>query len=92
MARGNRFLGSRITCKAEHHIEDARAPWTPRTGGRARTRLRQSSAGATADPFGVLGPHAVPEGLVVRAFLPGAAAVSVLAHDASQTLALRPPR
>ena len=44
--------------------------------------------GRHGDPFGVLGPHAVPEGLVVRAFLPGATAVSVLAHDASQTLAL----
>ncbi len=39
-------------------------------------------AGAVhADPFAVLGPHDTPDGRVVRAFAPGAAAVEVLRRD-----------
>jgi len=33
------------------------------------------------DPFSVLGPHPAPGGLVLRAFLPGARAVDVLARQ-----------
>jgi 1,4-alpha-glucan branching enzyme len=35
-------------------------------------------AGEHGDPFAVLGPHAGPDGVIVRAFLPGAAEVAVL--------------
>ncbi|MBB3174200.1 1,4-alpha-glucan branching enzyme [Endobacter medicaginis] len=38
------------------------------------------------DPFSLLGPHPVEGGLVVRAFLPGAASVEVIARATSLTL------
>ncbi len=48
-------------------------------------------AGEHGDPFAVLGPHAGPGGVIVRAFLPGAAEVAILPAD-SGTLshALKP--
>jgi 1,4-alpha-glucan branching enzyme len=42
--------------------------------------------GTLGDPFGVLGPHDTPMGLVVRTFLPGAAAVEVLARRGGTSL------
>ncbi|MFN2138460.1 MAG: 1,4-alpha-glucan branching protein GlgB [Candidatus Promineifilaceae bacterium] len=39
--------------------------------------------GYHGDPFGILGPHAVPEGVAIRAFLPLAHEASVLLHDGS---------
>ena len=38
-------------------------------------------AARSADPFALLGPHGSGSGRIVRAFLPGAAAVSAVAHD-----------
>ncbi|MGH7067605.1 MAG: GlgB N-terminal domain-containing protein, partial [Acetobacteraceae bacterium] len=40
------------------------------------------------DPFAVLGPHATPEGLAVRVFVPGAADVTVLGPDGRPVLTL----
>ncbi len=37
--------------------------------------------GVVGDPFSVLGPHRIAEGDVVRAFLPGALSVQVVARD-----------
>jgi 1,4-alpha-glucan branching enzyme len=41
------------------------------------TALEALSAGRHGDPFSFLGPHETPRGMVVRTFLPGAAAVEV---------------
>jgi len=43
--------------------------------------------GALADPFGVLGPHDTATGRVLRAFLPGATGVDVLARDGGKVIA-----
>jgi 1,4-alpha-glucan branching enzyme len=43
------------------------------------------------DPFSVLGPHAAAGGQVVRAFLPGARAVDVLAREGGAHLARLEP-
>ncbi|MBU3058806.1 1,4-alpha-glucan branching protein GlgB [Pseudomonas indica] len=40
-----------------------------------------------ADPFSVLGPHSVRDGLVVRTYQPGALGVTVIARDNGETLA-----
>ncbi len=42
-----------------------------------------------ADPFGLLGPHVVPEGLVIRAFVPGASSVQALIDGKGVSLQLR---
>ena len=39
------------------------------------------------DPFAVLGPHKVEDGIAVRAFVPGADSVDVLARESDQVLA-----
>jgi 1,4-alpha-glucan branching enzyme len=44
-------------------------------------------AGMDGDPFAVLGPHDSPHGRVVRAFLPGADRVTVVARDDDSVLA-----
>jgi 1,4-alpha-glucan branching enzyme len=44
------------------------------------------ASGRCADPFAVLGPHGSPAGPIVRAFLPGARAVSVLARADQRSL------
>jgi 1,4-alpha-glucan branching enzyme len=44
----------------------------------AADRLTAIEEGREGDPFGVLGPHALGSGTVVRAFLPGARAVDVV--------------
>lgn len=50
-------------------------------------RLAEALAnGALADPFAVLGPHDSIAGRVVRAFLPGALDVEVLARNSRQSL------
>ncbi len=41
------------------------------------------------DPFAVLGPHAAPGGVVVRAFVPDAEALSVLPADGAAPVALQ---
>jgi len=46
------------------------------------------AAGGHGDPFAVLGPHDDGAGPVVRAFLPGARRVEVLARDGSGALAV----
>ena len=52
---------------------------------------RALAEGTFGDPFAVLGPHDTPAGLVVRAFLPGAERVEVLARNGSRLLGrLRP--
>ncbi|PAU54541.1 1,4-alpha-glucan branching protein GlgB [Pseudomonas indica] len=40
-----------------------------------------------ADPFSVLGPHSVRDGLVVRTYQPGALGVTAIARDNGETLA-----
>jgi 1,4-alpha-glucan branching enzyme len=47
--------------------------------------------GSYGDPFGVLGPHDTLAGRVVRAFLPGALQVEVLARDGGRSLGLLAP-
>jgi 1,4-alpha-glucan branching enzyme len=42
-----------------------------------------------ADPFGLLGPHVTPEGLVIRAFVPGATSVQALIDGKGVPLRLR---
>ena len=44
--------------------------------------------GYNKDPFAVLGPHEDGAGLVVRAFLPGAAAVNVVDETAKETFSM----
>ena len=55
----------------ERKVNPPNAP--PAAGTLPAADLEDLLAGLHADPFGVLGPHAVPEGLALRAFLPGAA-------------------
>jgi 1,4-alpha-glucan branching enzyme len=45
-------------------------------------------AGRHGDPFAVLGPHETKDGLVVRAFVPGAEAVRVVTRDGAPVVAL----
>jgi 1,4-alpha-glucan branching enzyme len=47
--------------------------------------------GSCGDPFAVLGPHPSAHGCVVRAFLPGARAVELIAADGEQCLAPMQP-
>ena len=47
---------------------------------------RQLAAGRFVDPFSYLGPHPGEHGMLVRAFLPGALAVEVLAREGSESL------
>ena len=50
----------------------------------------QVCQGRHADPFGVLGPHAQPDGSVwLAAFLPGAASVDAIGADGTLLAALR---
>jgi 1,4-alpha-glucan branching enzyme len=44
------------------------------------------SGGGLSDPFAILGPHRVGERLVVRAFLPGAEGVELVARDGGARL------
>lgn len=44
------------------------------------------AGGRFSDPFAVLGPHQTPHGRIVRAFLPGASGVSVVARDDGRLL------
>jgi 1,4-alpha-glucan branching enzyme len=46
------------------------------------------AAGRLRDPFAVLGPHATPAGMVVRAFVPGALAVRAVARGDGEHLAV----
>jgi 1,4-alpha-glucan branching enzyme len=48
--------------------------------------LEALASGHQGDPFAVLGPHATTSGLVVRAFLPGALSVLVLARQGERVL------
>ena len=48
--------------------------------------------GSLRDPFSVLGPHVLPTGQIVRAFLPGAKAVEVIARSDGKMLARLEPR
>ncbi|GAC1626955.1 MAG: 1,4-alpha-glucan branching protein GlgB [Nevskia sp.] len=50
-------------------------------------QLGALTRGELSDPFALLGPHAEGEGCVIRAFLPGAVSVSLLARDSGETLA-----
>jgi 1,4-alpha-glucan branching enzyme len=43
--------------------------------------------GTLGDPFAVLGPHAVPDGVVIRAFLPGALSVTTIDRATGAPLA-----
>ena len=56
----------------------------PATDPRLHAALIRSDL---ADPFALLGPHADGDGIIIRAFLPGANAVSVLARDGGKILA-----
>lgn len=52
------------------------------------TALVDALVSATqADPFAVLGPHSVRDGLVVRTYQPGALGVTAIARDNGETLA-----
>ena len=46
-------------------------------------------AGSYADPFAVLGPHATTDGVVIRAFVPGAESLEARATHAGWTSTLR---
>ncbi len=46
-----------------------------------RAHLRALVDACHADPFSVLGPHVTPTGIVIRAILPDAREVHVVAHD-----------
>ncbi len=48
----------------------------------AAAELDALVAGRHRDPFGVLGPHATADGVVVRAFRPGASAMTLIEHPA----------
>ena len=48
----------------------------------AAAELDALVAGRHRDPFGVLGPHATADGVVVRAFRPGASAMTLTEHPA----------
>jgi 1,4-alpha-glucan branching enzyme len=48
---------------------------------RLSTALRAVAEGRSLDPFAVLGRHSTPSGDIVRAMLPGAFAVTVVARD-----------
>ncbi len=43
--------------------------------------MQALAEGRHGDPFAILGPHATPDGRVVRAFLPGAEGVDVVARE-----------
>ena len=45
------------------------------------------ASGRLSDPFAVLGPHATAQGNVIRAFLPGALSVQVIARSDASVLA-----
>jgi 1,4-alpha-glucan branching enzyme len=49
-------------------------------------QARALEQGSLHDPFGVLGPHEGPAGRIVRAFLPGAEAVEVVARTTGASL------
>ncbi|MEM9302858.1 MAG: 1,4-alpha-glucan branching protein GlgB [Pseudomonadota bacterium] len=58
-----------------------------RTTGEAlpeRALLQGIVEGTVDDPFAVLGPHVVPSGLAIRAFVPGAEKVAVQRLDADE--------
>ncbi|MDB5484041.1 MAG: 1,4-alpha-glucan branching enzyme [Caulobacteraceae bacterium] len=62
-------------------------------GGASLWRLRDDEVAAVArgghaDPFAVLGPHAVAEGVAIRAFVPGAESLEARATHAGWTCAL----
>src|SRR5207245_10681881 len=48
----------------------------------SRETVQTLVTGEHGDPFAVLGPHAAADGVIVRAFLPGAVEVSVVPLDA----------
>ena len=50
------------------------------------TAMEALLTGRLADPFAFLGPHATPQGQIVRAFQPGAEAVEVVARDNGDSL------
>ena len=55
--------------------------------------LEALAEGRHANPFSVLGPHPAPGGRIIRAFLPGAKSVDVVARGGGPLLArLRTPR
>ncbi|MBV9250011.1 MAG: 1,4-alpha-glucan branching protein GlgB, partial [Acetobacteraceae bacterium] len=51
----------------------------------------QLANGMLQDPFAVLGPHNLPEGRIIRAFLPGAQAVAVHARTEGRLIARLAP-
>ena len=60
------------------------------TGWRAATSdIDALLAARHADPFALLGPHAVPEGIVLRAFMPGAETLQALCGGAAHPLERR---
>ncbi|CAH1651436.1 1,4-alpha-glucan branching enzyme [Chelatococcus asaccharovorans] len=68
------------------------APLFPAPGDHPLLRVDEATVQALAqghiqDPFSVLGPHEAGEERVLRAFLPGARAVSVIARDDGRPLA-----
>lgn len=72
------------------------APLAKRPASRGKTadwrlsdvEVAALAAGRHADPFAVLGPHETPAGLVVRAFIPNAETLSVLAPNLAGPVAL----
>ncbi len=57
------------------------------TGAPPREAIVAIVQGRHGDPFAVLGPHAAEGGTAVRAFLPGAESVEILARDDGNVLA-----
>ncbi|GLR67023.1 1,4-alpha-glucan branching enzyme GlgB [Acidocella aquatica] len=49
-----------------------------------QTEIEALLAACHADPFGLLGPHEVAEGVVIRAFVPDAARLAALLEDGSR--------
>jgi 1,4-alpha-glucan branching enzyme len=50
----------------------------------AQEEISAIVGGYHGDPFGILGPHEIEDGIVVNAFLPQATAVAVVPEDGSQ--------
>ena len=58
-----------------------------RTGNGPDAEIQAFLDGAHRDPFGLLGLHETPDGLILRSFQPGAAAVTVIDAAGCETVA-----